>query len=115
MFILCASKNSGFSEEFFLKIQTDKWGHFIIFSIFVFFLMQGFAKSYRFNFLLKKYFLYAFIIAVLYAIFIELYQHYFTKNRIADIGDILADILGSLFGYVVFYSVYGNLNFLKNK
>ncbi|MEZ4805099.1 MAG: VanZ family protein [Bacteroidia bacterium] len=93
-------------------IPTDKLGHAFIFSVLVYFIMLGLIKHWRFSFLLGKIRWIAFLIAVIYAVVIELVQHYFTVDRIADYWDVLADIIGAALGWLMFHSVYGNLKFL---
>lgn|SRR5690606_3553174 len=110
--VLCTGTTGGFISENFLGIGTDKWGHAFIFSVFVFFLMQGLIKTWRFSFLLPKIRFIAVLISIAYAGIVELVQHFFTSGRIADINDFIADIIGSLLGWLMFYTVYGNLKFL---
>lgn len=112
IFVLCSTESGGFISRKLLGIPTDKWGHGFIFAVLVFFIMLGLIKHWRFSFLLNKIRIISFLIAVIYAILIEIYQHYFTDSRVADYLDILADIIGSLLGWVLFYTVYGNLKFL---
>jgi len=115
IFVLCTASNGGFKVQTLLGIPTDKLGHAFIFSVLVFFIMLGLIKYWRFSFLLKKIRIVAFIVSVLYAIAIELIQHYFTVDRIGDYWDVIADIIGSAMGWLVFYSVYGNLKFLDKE
>lgn len=98
-----------------MGIPTDKWGHAFIFAVFVYFIMLGLIKTWRFSFLINKIRITAFVTAVIYAALIELYQHYFTANRTADYYDLLADVAGAALGWVMFHSVYGNLNFLDKQ
>jgi VanZ family protein len=55
------------------------------------------------------------MVAVIYAVLIEVYQHYFTPDRVADYWDVLADVVGAALGWLMFYSVYGNLKFLDKE
>ena len=74
--------------------------------------MLGFIKQWRFSFLLNKIRIISLIIAVAYAIIIELIQHYFTVDRMADYWDVIADIVGAILGLAMFHTVYGDLKFL---
>jgi VanZ family protein len=113
--VLCTSSNGGFKAEKLFGIPTDKLGHAFIFSVLVYFIMLGLIKYWRFSFLLKKIRIVAFSISVLYAIAIELIQHFFTVDRVADYWDLIADVIGSALGWITFYSVYGNLKFLDKE
>jgi VanZ family protein len=115
IFVLCTASHGGFKAQKLLGIQTDKLGHAFIFSVLVYFIMLGLIKYWRFSFLLKKIRVIAFCISVLYATGIELYQHFFTIDRVADYWDLFADIIGSALGWLMFYSVYGNLRFLDKE
>jgi VanZ family protein len=115
IFVLCTASNGGFKSQKFFGIPTDKLGHAFIFSVLVYFIMLGLIKYWRFSFLLKKIRIIAFIISVLYAIAIELIQHFYTIDRIGDYWDLLADIIGSALGWITFHTVYGNLQFLDKE
>lgn len=115
IFVLCTTSQGGFKAQTLLGIPTDKLGHAFIFSVLVYFIMLGLIKYWRFSFLLKKIRIVSFSIATLYAIGIELYQHYFTVDRVADSWDVVADVIGAALGWVMFYSVYGNLRFLDKE
>lgn len=115
IFVLCTSSHGGFKSQYLFGIQTDKLGHVFIFAVLVFFIMLGLIKYWRFSFLLKKIRIIAFLISVLYACGIELFQHFFTVDRVADRWDLVADIIGSALGWLMFSSVYGNLKFLDKE
>lgn len=110
--VLCTSSSGGFITQKLFGVQTDKLGHAFIFAVLVYFLMLGFIKQWRFSFLLKKIRLISLLIAIIYAIVIELIQHFFTVDRMADYMDLLADIIGALLGLIMFHTVYGDLKFL---
>ena len=74
--------------------------------------MLGFIKQWRFSFLLNKIRIVSLTIAIIYAIMIELIQHYFTVDRMADYMDVIADIIGAFLGIAMFHTVYGDLKFL---
>lgn len=113
--VLCTSSNGGFQSQMLFGIPTDKLGHAFIFSTLVFFIMLGLIKTWKFSFLIQKIRITSLIISILYAIAIELIQHYFTTDRIGDYWDVLADIIGSFIGLLMFHSVYGNLKYLDKE
>jgi hypothetical protein len=112
IFILTTLNNGGFVSQSFFGLETDKWGHLFMFSILVFFIMQGLIKYWRFSFFLRKIQLYAFSIAFIYGLIIELIQYYFILYRTAEFWDIIANFVGCIIGLLMFKSVYGNLKFL---
>lgn len=110
--VLCTTGNGGFITQDLFGIPTDKLGHAFIFAVLVFFIMLGLIKHWRFSFLLNKIRVIALLSAIIYAVLIELIQHYLTVDRIGDYWDLLADIIGAFLGWLMFHSVYGNLKFL---
>jgi di/tricarboxylate transporter len=112
--VLCttSTSNDSFVNQELLGIETDKWGHAFIFAVLVFFIMLGLIKTWRFSFLLVKIRIISVIIAILYGVVVELVQHFYTVDRTGDFNDFIADIIGSFCGWLMFYSVYGNLKFL---
>ena len=110
--VLCTSSSGGFITQKLFGIHTDKLGHAFIFAVLVYFLMLGFIKQWRFSFLLNKIRVISLIIAIIYAIVIELIQHYLTVDRMADYWDVVADIVGAILGLAMFHTVYGDLKFL---
>lgn len=114
IYTLCLSSNGGFKSDLIFGISTDKLGHAFIFSVLVFFIMQGLSKYWRFPFLINKIRWIAVIVSIVYAIVIEIVQHYCTVDRIGDYWDLIADIIGCFAGLLMFHSVYGNLKFMED-
>jgi VanZ family protein len=112
--VLCTTttSNGSFVNQELLGIETDKWGHAFIFAVLVYFIMLGLIKTWRFSFLLVKIRIISVIIAILYGVVVELVQHHYTVDRTADFNDFIADVIGAFGGWLMFYSVYGNLKFL---
>lgn len=113
--VLTTSSNGGFVTQTLFGVPTDLLGHAFIFSILVFFIMQGLIKYWRFSFFLRKIQLYGLLFGFLYGVLIELIQYYFTINRTADYADVIANSIGCLFGLVLFKSVYNDLKFLDKE
>lgn len=86
-------------EDWFDKIWFDKWVHIGLFSLLVFIAAWGYYK-YRNNQLLLKHLYWIAIAALVYGIAMEYVQKYWIPNRSFDIGDIIADGIGSAAGAV---------------
>jgi VanZ family protein len=96
--LLCLPGSVFPKENWFDKIWLDKWIHIALFSFMVF-LWCWFVRA-RLNKrsnLLVQIFLYS----VLYGIVMEFIQKFFIPNRSFDIGDIVADAIGSGIGLFV--------------
>lgn len=87
-------------------LHFDKIVHFVFYFVFVI-LWKWVQISNTKNSSLKLKHL--FIIAILFGVFIEFLQHFFTKNRYAEITDVIANTIGAAFGYFLLHIV------LKNK
>jgi VanZ family protein len=97
--LLCLPGSVFPKENWFDKIWLDKWIHIVLFSFMVF-LWCWFvtARLNKRSNLLVQIFLYS----VLYGIVMEFIQKFFIPNRSFDIGDIVADAIGSGIGLVCF-------------
>ena len=81
-------------EEALEKVYFDKWVHTLFFFILIFlwrFGLPAFNKRANWGILL---------VALLYAFGVEVIQRYFIPNRSFDLGDVLADMIGSLIAIV---------------
>ena len=81
-------------EDWLSKIWIDKWVHIGLFSIMVFLCCWASHKKEK----TKTKFLWWAIAAIAYGVAMEFVQKYFIPNRSFDIGDIMADTVGSLLG-----------------
>ena len=88
------------------KIQLDKWVHIFLFAILVTVWVKGLWKNYPTLFIYAKLSFWIAILAVIYGICMELVQHYFVLNRSFELNDILADLIGSLIGYLLVMKGY---------
>jgi VanZ family protein len=85
------------------KIWADKWVHIFLFGMLVILWCRYFYKMSFEKKDLKKIFLWLMLSGVLYGVIMEFVQKYFVPNRSFDLGDIIADAIGSLSGF--FYSI----------
>jgi VanZ family protein len=89
---------TAFPQENWLdKIWADKWIHIGMFSIMVFLFCWAFYKKAPAQ-KLQRYFIIAGLLALSYGIIMEFVQLFFVAHRSFDIGDIIADGIGSLIG-----------------
>jgi VanZ family protein len=79
-------------NDWFSKIWFDKWVHIGIFTVLTF--LSGWAFSLK----EKKALILLILAAVAYGFLVEIIQDRFIKNRSYDLGDLLADTIGSLSG-----------------
>ncbi len=84
-------------------ISFDKLAHMGLFAIQFWFLAIAHLKQYVFSYKRSAVGIRAFIITVLYGGFIELLQGYVLSGRTMDIMDMLANIIGAIAGWLVFF------------
>ena len=82
------------------KIWIDKWVHIILFLLLVVSLCWGMLGKNSLKKSFQNIFRWVAILSLIYGIIMEVVQHYFIPFRSFDIGDILADGVGSLLGYI---------------
>jgi VanZ family protein len=80
-------------------LKPDKIVHVVMFGIFTFLMIVGFRKDGNPMLLLKNPVAMAILSALLFGIAMELVQNYFIPNRIGDVYDWIADLVGSLAGW----------------
>ena len=78
------------------KVLLDKWIHVFLFFLLVWFWCRIYIRNE------KKIFITICILAILYGIIMEIVQHYFIPFRSFDVGDMIADAIGSVIAYFVF-------------
>jgi len=91
------------------KIWLDKWAHIFLFFVLVFLWCRAYLKRDLVISIKKICFTIA-ILSVVYGIGMEIVQHYFIPFRSFDYGDMIADAIGSIAGYIVSVN-----RFVKNK
>lgn len=86
-------------------INFDKAAHFTVFVVLSFLLIVGFSKQYTFRVLRYRAELFAVLTSFVYGLLIEVGQA-FIPDRSLEMADLLANCLGALTGWVVFYLIY---------
>ena len=103
--ILLTLPGSAFPKEDWLsKIWFDKWVHIGLFAILVFLWSWSSLKQKITS--LNERFVFIAILGLVYGIGMEFIQKYFVINRSFDFGDIIADAIGSSFGYLISWYRY---------
>ncbi len=90
--------------------QTNKWDflmldklvHFAFFAILAFLMIRGFQKQSKFSFLRHHALKYSAVIVIFYSILAE-YLQQLASERHFEWQDIIANLLGSLTGLLIFY------------
>ena len=100
--LLCLPGSSFPKENWFDKIELDKWIHIGLFGIMVILWCRAVAIEGK----KIRLFIHIALYCFLYGIVMELIQKYFIPNRSFDIGDILADGAGSALGLLLAARVY---------
>lgn len=106
--LLCGMPGEAVPQlDFWDLFQFDKLIHAVIFGIQVLLLTVAFKKQYTFSRL--KYYAAgsALVLGILYGIATEYLQLYVFSNRSFDIYDMTANTIGSFFGTIGFYILYG--------
>jgi VanZ family protein len=83
-------------EDWFDKIQLDKWVHIAMFFILCFLFDYPFKKSEITTASKKRWFIMISIFAILYGVAMEFVQKYWIPMRSCDVWDMVADSIGSL-------------------
>lgn len=87
------------NEDWFATIQLDKWIHIVLFFVMIVVWCLPFLIS-RSPEKIGNLFIYISVIWFAYGVAMEFVQHYFISNRSFDIGDIAADAIGCLVGFL---------------
>ena len=83
------------------KIWFDKWVHIFLFIILVILWSKAYSHKKNTDSGSRKIFLQIMITGVVYGIAMEIVQKYFIPFRSFDIGDIIADAIGCVVGYLI--------------
>lgn len=91
-------------EDWLSKIWFDKWVHISLFGFLVYLWCWFYFKTNKKE--LKRIFLLISILALLYGVGMEFVQKYFIPNRSFDGGDIIADGVGCIIGFLYSWRRY---------
>jgi VanZ family protein len=83
----------------------DKVGHFFLYASWSFLIIFSLTKDYFSKSRKLKIYLGTFIAAIMIGILLEFVQKYFTEDRNFDFLDIVSNLLGALFGIIIFLSL----------
>ncbi len=86
-------------------MSFDKFAHGFVFCILSFLMIVGFTKQSTFYKLRNNAVIFGLIISITYALFLELGQ-LLVSGRMVEMLDAIANVLGCLSGYAVFYAIY---------
>lgn len=102
--ILLTLPGSSFpSENWMGDIGLDKWIHIFLFGVMAFLACWTIFKSSKKPGKNRLYFIVAGLLCIAYGVIMEYVQKYYVPNRSFDVGDIIADSVGSVIGTV--YSI----------
>ena len=93
-------------ENWFDKIWLDKWVHLFLFAVMVWLWCRAAINETRSPSGLRNIFLLILVAAILYGTGMEFVQRYLVANRSFDTGDIVADALGAIIGYIYSLKMY---------
>jgi len=101
--LLCLPGSAFPKEHWFDKIWFDKWAHIGLFAIMVFLWCRAITNIVDKK---PKLFVQIALYFFLYGIVMEFVQRYFIPNRSFDLGDVIADGVGSVAGLFLSVRVY---------
>jgi VanZ family protein len=81
------------------KVLLDKWAHVFLFLVLVVLWCRIYRKVLFIS--VKNIFITITILSIVYGIGMEIVQHYFIPLRSFDVGDMIADAIGSATGYFI--------------
>ncbi len=90
-------------ESLFDLFQPDKVGHLVVYGVLVFLFLRAFKISDR---LTDKKVFWVVLGSALYGISLEIVQYTFFPGRFFEVLDIIANIIGSLTGWIFFKKFY---------
>ena len=83
------------------KIWLDKWIHIFLFMVLVIVWNKVYSGKKNIQNNIRKIFFQIMIIGIVYGIAMEIVQKYFIPFRSFDVGDIIADAIGCVVGYLI--------------
>ena len=105
------TSSSNLNKVNFLAFQNiDKLIHFLMYAALSLLFFIALRKNSRFK--RKEQIIITLILVISYGLIMEVFQFYFTNDRSAELIDAFANILGSLFGLLIF-PIFYKLNLIK--
>jgi VanZ family protein len=95
------------SVSYLELVEFDKIVHVILFGLLVTSLTIALRKQSRVSWLRNNAMLIALAFSILYGCVIESIQFFVVPERTGELDDILANVLGSVLGIVIFRFIYG--------
>lgn len=103
--ILVLTFSSGLSSSNIEYTDVDKLVHVFMFIPLAFLMIVGFKKQQTFRGLKVNAIAYSLVFCAFYGTLIEIVQ-FFLPHRGIEFADILADLIGVVLGYFVYFMVY---------
>ncbi len=105
------TSSSNLNKVNFLTFQNiDKLIHFLMYAALSLLFLIALRKNSRFK--RKEQIIITLILVISYGLIMEVFQFYFTNDRSAELIDAFANILGSLFGLLIF-PIFYKFNLIK--
>ena len=105
------TSSSNLNKVNFLAFENiDKLIHFLMYAALSLLFFIALRKNSRFK--RKEQIIITLILVISYGLIMEVFQFYFTNDRSAELIDAFANILGSLFGLLIF-PIFYKLNLIK--
>jgi len=95
LFICLLPGNNLPESSFLTEIYFDKLIHGFLYCVLFILVLIGVKESMKFPFLIT------FIYCVLYGLLIELIQHFLIKDRLGEVNDIYANLVGAFIGIII--------------
>lgn len=103
--ILVLTFSSGLSNSNIEYADADKLVHVFMFAPLAFLMIVGFKKQQTFRGLRVNAVAYSLVFCSAYGVFIEVVQ-FFLPHRSIEFADIMADTMGVVLGFFVYFMVY---------
>ena len=105
------TSSSNLNKVNFLAFENiDKLIHFLMYAALSLLFFIALRKNSQFK--RKEQIIITLILVISYGLIMEVFQFYFTNDRSAELIDAFANILGSLFGLLIF-PIFYKLNLIK--
>ena len=109
MLVLCGLPGDQFEKS--QHVHADKVIHTFLFAVLFLLLSTGFIKQTAVTWLRTYPLQKVFALSTAYGIFIEVLQGLFFESRSIEGLDIIANLVGSFIGVIIFFLVYGRQDY----